>query len=590
MGPLTEQRNLAVSILDNAYKGRVSNVRKSIEEAHSALAIAREIEDLALVGKCLNHVSLFHMIVGENELSMEASHESIDCFTELKDEMGIADAKYNIGSVFYKSGNYYSALNNLVDSLAIYRKFNAHSNESRVYKTLGTIYEYFGDENNALTSYSRAVEAAHLAGDMNMVSNAYNPLSGIYLDQGNVEKAMEFIDRSIAIKTETGDIRGLAFCYYGRGKIYTYTERFAEAEKDFKEAERIHLEMGEKLGLAMNYYKMGAMYTAMGQLENALSVLQTGRSFCMDYSISQFKYKCDLQLYKVYKQLGDVEKSLLYLEEHLTMKGTVINIETIKMIENYEQVSRQQLNENKELLQAKELVESQNEKLLKANAELDQFVYRASHDLRAPVSSIMGLVNIGLNASDLEEAKQCFELIDTRVRAQDYFIRQIVDNAKNARLALDWEDIAIQAFLRESLKSLFFVEGVDQIQIDVVGDEDLIVRSDSSRLRSVVNNLISNAIQYRDPGKAKPFIRIESIRAGDKWELKVKDNGLGIVSDRQDKIFDMFYRGNEQSGGSGLGLFIVKETVKTLGGKISFESENGLGSEFKVVFPVGGIE
>lgn len=590
MGSSTEQRESILSILDGAYKGRVSNVRQSIEQAHEALSLARELKDLELVGKCLNHVSLFYMIVGENELSMKASHEAIDCFTELNDEMGIADARYSIGSVYYKSGNNYLALNNLVEALGIYRKFGAHGNQSRVYKTLGTIYEYFGDENNALTSYSRSVEAARLAGDLNMESNVYNPLSGIYLDQGKVEKAIDLIERSIAIKTQTGDIRGLAFAFYGRGKIHTHNRQFAEAEKDFREAERIHLEMGEKLGLSMNYYKLGKMYTAMGQLENALTVLQQGRAFCEEYSITQFKYKCDLQLYKVYKQLGNTEKALLHLEEYLATKGDVINIETIKMIENYEQISRQQLIENKELLQAKELVESQNEKLLKANAEMDQFVYRASHDLRAPVSSIMGLVNIGLQASDLEEAKQYLELIDQRVRTQDYFIRQIVDNAKNARLAIDWEDILIKGFIREALQPLLLIEGVEQIRIDVAADDELTVRSDASRLGSIFNNLVNNAILYRDREKEKPFIQIGCREFEDKWELTVKDNGQGILPERQDKIFDMFYRGNEQSTGSGLGLFIVKEMVKTLGGSIDFESEYGVGSEFRVVFPVGEIE
>jgi signal transduction histidine kinase len=587
MDAFADERNRILSFLGKAYEDRVSNVRQSIDVAHQALAMARAINDVALVGKCLNHVSLFYMIVGENQLSLEASKESIICFTELKDEMGIADAKFNIGSVFYKSDDHHAGLTNLVDALTIYRKYKEHGKESRVYKTLGTIYEYFGDAKNAFESYHRAVETARLAGDLNMESNAYNPLSGIYLDQHNVDMAIEFIARSIAIKTETGDVRGLAFALYGRGKIYTYTQQYEEAERDFKEAERIHLQMGEKLGLAMNYYKMGGLYTAMGKLKNALEVLIEGRAFCLTYNISQFKYKCDYQLYKVYKQMGEVEKSLFHLEEYLTAKDAVINIETFKIIENYEHIFQRQLTENKELLEAKELVENQNQQLVKANAELDQFVYRASHDLRAPISSIMGLVNIGMNAEQLDEAKHCFEMINKRVKAQDNFIRQIVENAKNARLALEWGEILMRPLLLEVVESLFFIEGAEYIDVHVAVGADFMVRSDASRLRSIVNNLISNAMQYRDPKKSHSFIQMDCQYTPQEWSLTVKDNGVGIVADRQDKIFNMFYRGNERSMGSGLGLFIVKETVATLGGRIEFESEFGVGSVFRVFFPVG---
>jgi tetratricopeptide (TPR) repeat protein len=183
---LGEERNRILSLLEKAYENRVSNVKQSLDMAHHALAKARAINDVGLIGKCLNHVSLFYMIVGENQLSTQASQEAIACFGELNDEMGIADAKYNIGSVYYKSDNYHAGLTNLVDALTIYKKYKAYSKESRTYKTLGTIHEYFGDEKSALNSYHHAVDAARLAGDLNMESNAYNPLSGIYLDQHNV--------------------------------------------------------------------------------------------------------------------------------------------------------------------------------------------------------------------------------------------------------------------------------------------------------------------------------------------------------------------------------------------------------------------
>jgi signal transduction histidine kinase/CheY-like chemotaxis protein/tetratricopeptide (TPR) repeat protein len=370
MDSLKTKQNQILATLDQAYQSRVNNIKLSIELAQNALDRSREINDMALVGKCLNHASLFYMIVGENQRSIDASLEAIVCFTELKDELGIADAKFNMGSVYYKTDSYHSGLTTLVDCLAIYGKHNEHQKLARVHKSLGAIYEFIGDEKNAFDSYNNAIRAAQEAGDLNLESNSYNPLSGIYLNQNNIEKALDLIERSIAIKTKTGDLRGLAFAYYGRGKIYTKTKQFDLAEYDFNEAERVHLDMGEKLGLSMTYYKMGALFLVKGELEKALSVLLQGLALCVKHNITQFKYKCDFLLYKVYKQLGKLENSFFHLEEYTAQKEAVVNTETLKVIESYEAISKQQMQENSELQRVKEEAEKSNQELQTAEANI----------------------------------------------------------------------------------------------------------------------------------------------------------------------------------------------------------------------------
>ncbi len=587
MEAIADTRTQVLATLDTAYKGRVSNVRASLEQAHKCLAKARVINDPGLVGKCLNDISLYYMIVGENKLSMDAANEAVGYFSALGDELGIADAKFNIGSVLYKTDNYHAGMTNLVDALTIYRKHKEYAKESRVHKALGTIYEFFSDEKNALASYGHAIEAARKVSDLNLESNAYNPLSGIYLNQQNLEKAVELIEKSILLKTSTRDVRGLAFALYGRGKIFTHTGRFAEAEADFLEAERIHLDVGEKLGLAMVYYKMGVLYTAMGNAQLAMETLFKGREVSIQNNIAQFKHKCDYMLYQAYKQQGDIVNAMKYLEEHLREKEAVINTETLKVIENYELISRQQLLENIELKTAKEHVEIQNKALRKANAELDQFVYHTSHDLRAPLCSILGLVNIGLSAKDPEEMKSCFALINDRIKAQDYFIREIVEVSRNSRLEPESKEILPGSVVREIVNTLSSPDVTEKIAVTVDIDDSLTVYSDPSRFKSIVTNLIDNAIKYRDESKERMTIAIRCSCAKSQMTFTIEDNGMGILEDRQDKVFNMFYRGTEHSNGSGLGLFIVKETIEALGGMISFRSKYGAGTTFTFTLPVG---
>src|SRR6185312_6116179 len=119
----------------------------------------------------LNMLSLFLMIMAEYSRSEETSKEAISIFEELNDEKGIADAKYNIAGIYYKTDNFHLGLAYLIDCLSIYKKYKDYHNESRTEKSLGTIYEYFGDVNNAIQSYQDAIESGKKAGDQNLESN-----------------------------------------------------------------------------------------------------------------------------------------------------------------------------------------------------------------------------------------------------------------------------------------------------------------------------------------------------------------------------------------------------------------------------------
>lgn len=205
---MSPDKNILLKIndlLNEAYEIRVSNLKKSTILAIEALQLSREVGDKPLIGKSLNMLSLFYMIQGEQKLSIEHAEEAIKYFEELNDEQGIADAKYSIASIYYKSDNYHLGLVNLIDCLAIYKKYFDFHKQARTLKSLGTIYEYFGDQKNAVRSYLESIEAAKQVNDKNLESNAYNPLSGIYLNQGRIAKAEDLINRSIEMKLSTND-------------------------------------------------------------------------------------------------------------------------------------------------------------------------------------------------------------------------------------------------------------------------------------------------------------------------------------------------------------------------------------------------
>ena len=225
-----------------------------------------------------------------------------------------------------------------------------------------------------------------------------------------------------------------------------------------------------------------------------------------------------------------------------------------------------------------------NQELTKLNAELDRFVYSVSHDLRSPLASIAGLTYIGQHVENLEEAKQYFSMIDDRIKAQDFFIREIIDFYRNSRTGTQLEKISVRKQVEEIEREQAMNFGSIVCRIEI--PEEFEVISDKIRLKSVMSNLMGNAIKYHDPAKSDRFIQVTAETSNTHWIIAVKDNGLGIGQGPLEKVFDMFYRASADSKGSGLGLFIARETVEKLGGKISVESALGRGSCFSVALPI----
>jgi signal transduction histidine kinase len=231
-----------------------------------------------------------------------------------------------------------------------------------------------------------------------------------------------------------------------------------------------------------------------------------------------------------------------------------------------------------------QLVES-NKQLKKLNEELDRFVYSTSHDLRAPLLSVLGLLNIAEGSKNKDELQQYHRLMQTRVQALDKFIRDITDYSRNNRLEIVSECVNIALMTDEIWESLRHSDDAKDIKFIVDLPRELAVMNDGKRLRIVLSNLISNAIRYHDQRKENKYIKIYHNSTGSSFSLHIEDNGQGIAPEAHTKIFDMFYRGNESSQGSGLGLYIVKETLEKLSGTIQLCSTPKLGSTFSISVP-----
>ena len=240
-----------------------------------------------------------------------------------------------------------------------------------------------------------------------------------------------------------------------------------------------------------------------------------------------------------------------------------------------------------ELKRKEEMLEQQNEELQKINAELDKFVYSVSHDLRAPLTSMLGIIEISIEESEDVNIRERLNLLKTNITKLDQFILDILDHSRNARMEIRNERIDFSEIVNDITANLKYRSGISDHDIDVRVNiqSDGYFYSDKNRIIIILNNLISNAIRYANPGAAEPFVAIKITTNEREADIVIEDNGIGIDKAFHEKIFEMFYRVSHNSVGSGLGLYLVKECLKKLSGTIKVESEKGKGTAFYISIP-----
>jgi signal transduction histidine kinase len=229
-----------------------------------------------------------------------------------------------------------------------------------------------------------------------------------------------------------------------------------------------------------------------------------------------------------------------------------------------------------------------NKMLTKSNGELDRFVYSTSHDLRAPLASVLGLISLSERTENTEEIRKYLGMMKQRVNSLDAFIKDITDYSRNNRQQINLNRVNIHQLACEVWESLRFTQGAEGIKFGICIPSDFEVFTDAARMQTILSNLLSNAIRYHDHRKEDKFIQLSLQLTEQSFSLHIKDNGQGIDPQYQKQVFDMFFRASETSSGSGLGLYIVKETIAKLSGSIELESEPLVGSTFTLKFPRAG--
>nr|WP_246205949.1 HAMP domain-containing sensor histidine kinase [Fulvivirga aurantia] len=230
------------------------------------------------------------------------------------------------------------------------------------------------------------------------------------------------------------------------------------------------------------------------------------------------------------------------------------------------------------------LLENEHAQLKKTNHELDSFLYSTSHDLRAPVASILGLTNLAKQDVTDTNSHQYFQMIEDSTLKLDETIGNILTLAKSANVAPNITEINI-ADLVSVLETKLAIKHFNSSVAFIKEYDTPVIKSDVLQLEIILGNILSNAFKYHKPDVENAFVKLSVKLNESHYSIVISDNGQGIDKESLSKIFDMFYRANESSEGTGLGLYIVKKAIDRLEGQISVSSTLGAGTSFQILLP-----
>jgi len=217
--------------------------------------------------------------------------------------------------------------------------------------------------------------------------------------------------------------------------------------------------------------------------------------------------------------------------------------------------------------------------------DLNIFIYQVSHDIKGPLSSILGLSNIAMAETTNPVQRNYFSMISQSTKRLDNTLNALLDIIVITQGKLKYQPIDINQEIKEIKRNLAYLPNYLKVNFN----ENIELKgpfvADKAMLITILQNLMANAINYADPRNEQSFVNIYAMQVNDQIKIVIEDNGVGIPHNLQDKIWDMFFRGTELSKGTGLGLFIVRNAVERLNGDINLHSQPGVGTRFIVTIP-----
>lgn len=569
-----------VKLNDLAFAHYNTEPEKTEEYAKQALVLAKKIGSQRGIARSYNIIGVSFHRRSDFGKALSFYSKALKIFEKVGDKNRIATSKHNIGGINEKQGNYDLALKFYYEALNIWEEEKDKEHLSASYNNIGIIYEKQGSYERALEYNLKSLQIKEEIGDKYGASISHNNIGIIYANQGNNNLALEYYLKALTIKEEIGDNRTIAISYINIGNIYSDQDDYEKAMDYFVKALKSFESIDDKYGIATTNTSLGFINTKLKKYDIAHEYLEKSLQLSSEIGAKGLKAGAMDALSGLYEAQSDFEQALLFHKKFTDLTKKIFNEQ------KSEQIAKMQTKyETEKKEKEAEIFRLKNVELAKANKQLEKEIIDRKkaekeikisrkrlqtintilrHDLINDFAVIKSALHI---YKDNSEPKMLDEIAIRVKKGMDTIHRQ-----RKQESFIESHSALSECKVREILNKI--IKDYPNLEITISGDG--IVYADEA-IYSVFENLISNSIKHGNTNK----LNIEIDSKGDHCEIKFSDLGIGIPDDIKEKIFDEGFT-HGKTGNTGIGLFIVKQTIKEYGGDISVEDNKPNGALFVI--------
>jgi signal transduction histidine kinase/DNA-binding NarL/FixJ family response regulator len=515
--------------------------QESVRVLTEAGEVAKNIRDLKLDGKSSNMLGNVHRDMGELSQALGYYINAQDYFDKLGDRDTIGVVLMNLALTFFALGEYDSALDNALKSVAILEGQGSEFRLFSIYHALGDIYFKQNDLSNALTYFYKSLELTQT--DTSPHALALSGIGKVHLLQGDMPKAYNYLSKS---------------------KALSESNHFIEST------------------IVSSFY-LGRWYMQQHELEKSLVEYNTALDSAVQHGRRHDEMSVHEFLAQNYEALGETQSAYDHLKRYEQLRGEIFALESINQMRN------------RKVLSDISTARKEREVAVRTAAVKQQFLANMSHEIRTPMNAVIGMTRLLLEKNYLPHQERYLKAIKASADNLLVIINDILDISKleAGKFQIEQIPLSIRAAvagvfhmlrIKAQEKNLEFSYEVEQAIPDVL-------IGDPTRISQVLLNLVSNAIKFTDAGSVKILVRAKHRNEREiLLKIEVIDTGVGVDDSYVHQLFEKFTQAGSDTarkyGGTGLGLSISRQLVSLMGGDIWAKGQQGVGSTFTIELPL----
>lgn len=605
-------------LIDLSYIHKYSgDLKTALNNLNRAYFIAKKKNDYKSLISSLTALGSIYYSLAIYDKALQYHFESIKLKEESNDKPRLATSYNNIGLVFYKVDDTEQALEYFEKALKLKLERGDTLRSISTYINIGLVYNELQEDLLAKVNFRNVIAISQKYHSVRYLGDAFNGLGNVYIRENNYDSAYHFLNLALTESKNKHSNFLLGSNYYLLAKLNILHNRMDRAINYLKKSQAISMELDDKVRQKNNMKLFAEIYEKKNQYDSAfyfqkkysiledsifnerraknIANLQIALSeqqnleiieaqdkqltqnrffFLFLFSVFILGIILFLVIFKNYKTTSRINRKLQESRKQVVMQKNNLEIKNSELakaqkIINEQNSTLKDINEDLELKVRKRTrqLESSNLELEKVVKDLDQFIYKTSHDLRGPLATMQGIINLGVMEAGEPVMADYFNTLNKVTANLNNVLSRLIEVHETYQKHPEYSVLNPREEIHNTVERVFKYSHDPTIRIktDLEANGDWM--SDRGLFVMIVENMLRNAFQYTDRGEST--INIKSYYENNLLNIIFEDNGFGIQPGDEEKVFNIFFKGSPKTGGTGLELYTVKIAVEKLGGNIT---------------------